>query len=120
MSTARHAISLLLASASTLGFARAQCPGDPGHVLTTDSLFSIGEMLAIEATAPAGSQGFLLMSPNPGPMSTFFGELCIGSGFGVALQFTGPASRSGSSFATCPAIPPTSASKPTWPSSPSR
>jgi hypothetical protein len=66
------------------------CSGDPGYTLTLDDFIGIGEPFTLCASAPGGSQVFLLASLGQGPLTTPYGQLCLDFPFVAILSFLMP------------------------------
>ncbi|MFO0984204.1 MAG: hypothetical protein U1E76_21195 [Planctomycetota bacterium] len=86
-----RAIMLLVCVAGLAVDARAgSCAGDPGYTLTIPDFIGIGEPFDVCATAPAGSQVFLLASLGQGPLNTPYGSLCLDFPFVALVTFVMP------------------------------
>jgi len=54
------------------------CSGDPGYELNLPDTVALGKKFTIFMKAPGGSLAILLVGSTTGPLSTMFGDLCVG------------------------------------------
>ncbi|MFG0315708.1 MAG: hypothetical protein ACF8XB_00440, partial [Planctomycetota bacterium JB042] len=101
---ARRTVAALVLVCITSGASSlaADCTGDPGFMLgISPSQVPIGSAFQVSVEAPAGSLVLLLMSGQPGPTQTPFGELCVSLPAGIFPFVTPSSSLTFPHFVAC-------------------
>lgn len=75
--------------------AAAQCPGDPGFVLSHADEFPIGAGATLDLTTPGQAFVLFFVSLGPGPSRTRFGDMCVDMPALVQFPLMIPASGQG-------------------------